>query len=148
MKNPASDDKPKNGVQVYIPPKLASVILAVLIGTGAGSLGGLKLFNRSDGDKSSHNSTHMNRDEIFNVRFENIEKQQVEHTEKIAQLEETTQQIQDVQHQDIARAEARRVTKDLVNRRRRQEMEDRIYEVNLARLKKGEPPCLDRSCAN
>lgn len=148
MKNPSPPATPKNGMTIYIPPKLAFLALAVLLGSGVGGLGVSKWFNGSGGDKKSHNSDALNRDEIFNVRFKAIEGTQQDHTKKIEELEETTSEIQTVQHKDIARTEARRVTKEIINKRRRREIEDRIYEINLGRLKKGKSPCLDRTCAN
>ncbi|NIS54599.1 MAG: hypothetical protein GWN94_26490 [Phycisphaerae bacterium] len=146
MKNPQSDSPPKPGVNIYIPPKLASALLALLIGSGAGVLGGFKWLNGSDSDESSHTSDLENREQNYNVRFESIESTQKVHTTKIGKLEKKTNDIQTVQHGDIARTEARRVTADIRDRHEREREYDRLVDLNLKRLKEKKPPCNDRRC--
>jgi uncharacterized protein HemX len=144
----SKSNPPKNGVQIYVPPKLAIVAIAIVIGSGAGGFGVSNLFNGSGTEEKGHRSDRKHRDREFNVRFKSIEATQTKHTEKIEELEETTGEIQSVQHKNIARTEARRVTESIINKRRRREIEDRIYEINLTRLKDKKSPCLDRTCAN
>ncbi len=146
MKNPQSDPPPKGGITVYIPPKLASVLLALVIGSGAGVFGGFKLVNGSGDESDSHNSDVEYRDQDYNVRFESIEQTQTEHTEKIGALETKTEQIQTVQVEDIARTEARRVTADIRNRSERERQYDRIRSLNERRLKSNKPPCENLNC--
>lgn len=147
MKNP-SDSPPRAGVQIYVPPKLASVLIAVLIGTGVGGLGGVKWFNGSGAEGTGHISTHPNRNPDYDVRFQTFEDAQTVHTKKIGALEDKTEEIQSVQHKDIARQEARRLTKDIPNRERREREYDRLFGLNMSRLKGGREPCANLRCTN
>jgi hypothetical protein len=149
MRNP-SDSPPKNGVQIYVPPKLASVLIAILLGAAGGGFGVTKLVNGSGADKQGKEPSKDNRNKRYNVRFEldNVKKTQGEHGVKIENLEKTTGEIQTVQHQNIARQDARRVTEKITNRDEREREFDRIYDLNMTRLKGKKPPCVDRRCRN
>ena len=146
MKNPQSDPPPKGGITVYIPPKVVSVMIALALGSGAGVLGGFKWLNGSPPDEDSHNSDVEHRDQDYDVRFQSIESTQTVHTTKIGALEEKTNDIQTVQHGDIARTEARRVTADIRNREEREREYDRLVILNIKRLKEKRPPCNTRRC--
>jgi hypothetical protein len=148
MKNP-SDSPPKSGAWVYIPPKVLLVVVAVFLGSGAGVGGVTKFLNGSGDDKGSHKGDKGNSDEgnkNYNVRFQSIESTQKIHTQKIGALETKTNDIQTVQHGDIARTEARRLTEDIKNRDEREREYDRLVDLNIKRLKENDPPCSDRRC--
>jgi len=142
MKKPS--DPPKNGaVKIYIPPKVAIIVIVILIGGGAGGLGLSNFFNGPKIDAASKEPS-----EVFNVRFERLETGQAVNTQKIEKLDEQVGQIQEVQHSDIARTEARRVTGKIANRKRREKEYDRLVERNKKRLKKGRDPCQDLECVD
>jgi len=54
--------------------------------------------------------------------------------------------VQEVQHRQIARDESRRLTEKIRSRQRRENDYDRIYNLNIKRLKAGKDPCSDLSC--
>ena len=135
---------------IYVPQKWVIIMICAFLGTGAGGLGLSNLLKGSDAAASSHKSVDDTSNDKFNIRFEGIETGVADNKKSITAVKSTVGQIQKVQHNQIARKEARRVTVDIPNKKRRLEMEDRIFEINLGRLKdknKG-TPCLDRTCSN
>ena len=137
-------DPPKNGtIKIYIPPRLAIVAGALLLGSGVGGLGISNILRSTDAKAESKEPSVK---EQFNVRFERLETGQTVNTTKIERLEETTGEIQSVQHKNIARTEARRITDSIPNRKRREKEYDRLVERNLKRIKRGQDPCQDLDC--
>lgn len=147
MKAP-SQPPPRNDIVVNVPPKLALIVVVVLLGSGGSLVGFTKALNGSGGDGGSHISDLKDREAKLNKRFEVVENAVETNTDSIESLELQLTAIQKVQHNDIARSEARRVTRDITNQKKRQVLEDRIYQVNMTRLQKGDPPCLDLTCSN
>lgn len=147
MRNP-SDSPPKPGVNIYVPPKVVLIAIAVFLGSGAGIGGVTKYLNGSGAENTGHTSDIENRKQNYNVRFQTIENTQTVHTTKIKLLDDKTNDIQRVQHQDIARTEARRVTEEIRNREEREREFDRLYDINMMRLNEKKPPCIDRRCRN
>ena len=147
MKAP-STPSPKNDIVVNVPPKVAFIVLVVLLGSGGSLVGFTKALNGSGGDDSGHISDLKDRETKLNRRFEAVETAVRTNTDSIDNLELQLTAIQKVQHNDIARSEARRVTQGVTPQKKRQVLEDRIYQVNMTRLQKGDPPCLDLTCSN
>jgi hypothetical protein len=143
MKAP-SHPPPRNDIVVNVPPKLALIVVVVLLGSGGSLVGFTKALNGSGADESSHISDLKDRE----AKLNKLEKAVETNTDSIESLELQLTAIQKVQHNDIARSEARRVTRDITNQKKRQVLEDRIYQVNMTRLQKGDPPCLDLTCSN
>ena len=144
MKNKPSDP-PKNGtIKIYIPPRLAIVAVALLLGSGVGGLGLSNILNGGADAKTESKEPSG----TFNVRFERLETGQAVNTQKIEKLDQQVGQIQTVQHSDIARTEARRLTDQIPNRRRREEAYDRLVELNIRRLKRGQDPCQNLGCGD
>ncbi|NIQ91005.1 MAG: hypothetical protein GWM98_04645 [Nitrospinaceae bacterium] len=54
--------------------------------------------------------------------------------------------VQEVQHKQIARDEARRATEKIRSRDRREDEYDRLYDLNMKKLKSGADPCSDLAC--
>ena len=144
MKNKPSDP-PKNGtIKIYIPPRLAIVAVALLLGSGVGGLGLSNILNGGADAKTESKEPSG----TFNVRFERLETGQAVNTQKIEKLDEQVGQIQAVQHSDISRTEARRMTEKISDRKKREKEYDRLVERNLKRLKKGQDPCQDLECVD
>jgi hypothetical protein len=71
-----------------------------------------------------------------------------EHGRVIGEVKIDVDAIQKVQHQQFASDEARRVTEDISNRKRREKEYDRLYRWNLSRLAEGREPCANVDCSN
>ena len=136
----AKNSDPPNGIKIYLPPKMAIIVIAILLGSGVGGIG---ISNMLNGKKSENVTTER---QEFNVRFERIETGQKSNTKKIEKLDEQVGEIQAVQHSDIARTEARRLTEKIANRAKREKEYDLLVSRNLDRLKKGLAPCQTVKC--
>lgn len=88
------------------------------------------------------------RDRKLNATLELHERELEKHGLVIGEVRIDVSQIQRVQHQQIARAEARRATESIRNRQRREREYDRLYQRNLARLESGRDPCATVDCGN
>ena len=88
------------------------------------------------------------RDEALDATLEHHEEQLDKHGQVIGEVRIDISEIQQVQHQQFARDEARRVTKDIGPRARREEAYDRMVDLNLSRLRNGKPPCTNLDCSN
>jgi hypothetical protein len=147
--SPKTTSNPPDKVKFEIPRKWIIPIVVLLLGGGglAGDLGDvtdlLKQKNSPPDEAASPRKKHRE-----DKRFVKINITLDEHTAQITELDHKTEDIQTVQHRDIARQEARLATEKIKNRERREREYDRIFARNLARLKKGKAPCADLRCAN
>lgn len=57
-------------------------------------------------------------------------------------------QVQTVQHAQVSRGEARRITKDIDSRDERERAYDRLVGMSMRRLKNKKEPCLNLDCSN
>jgi len=128
------------------------IILAVL---GVGSAGGNSLLNNGLGlggtaDLSESLETHVEAQKETNEIFEKsigANSSTIETTQKnLKKIGKSIQDLQVVQFKTDARNEARRITKEIPNRKAREVKYDTIYDLNMRRLKNGEEPCLTIRC--
>jgi len=70
------------------------------------------------------------------------------HDDKISRIDQGIEQIQQVQHRSVSRDEARRITETIESRVAREREYDRLVDLNLKRLRKGDDPCGNMECSN
>ena len=127
--------------------KVLILVITVLFG-GGGTYAGVQLVTK---DRLDH--AIINHDQIIesrNARQDKAIKQNaaaiVDNGKVIGTVRVSIDAIQEVQHKQIAREEARRVTQKINNRQKREEAFDRVYDANMKRLKKGDDPCFNIRC--
>jgi hypothetical protein len=149
MTTKAIPSVPPNGIKLSINPKLA-ICLALIIGGGAGgaSLGQLLFGADSKNDFAKLNDNGATTKNDFDTRFQKIDTTLDTHTAQITEMDKQITEIQTVQHGDIARTEARRVTETITSRDRREKEYDRLTALNLHRLRDGKVPCSNLECSN
>ena len=139
-----------NGRGIAVSWKTVLAVLTVLLGGGGGGYAVRQYVTAGQVDqkieavKASENVRHEKLDRVVDGLIVTQEAQGT----KLEQVSRTVGSIQAVQHRQIARDEARRVTKDIRSRNQREEAYDRIREVNLSRLKRGAEPCGSLECTN
>jgi hypothetical protein len=67
-------------------------------------------------------------------------------TVSIGKITGVVEEVQETQHRDIARSEARRITSDVRDRAQRETLYDTLLGINLKRLKRGQDPCSNVDC--
>ena len=81
-------------------------------------------------------------------RYQRHDRIIVNNSKAINGLVDTVGEIQSVQHKQVAREEARRVTSEINDRERRELEYDRLADQNMRRLRAGRDPCSTVTCEN
>jgi hypothetical protein len=137
-----------NGIKISISPKILAVI-ALLIGGGAGGITLGQLFGIDSSAIIENSKSQAIKSKFdFDSRFVKIDTTLSTHTEQIAEMDTQITEIQEVQHADIARTEARRITELIANREKRESEYDRLVAKNLIRLKEHKEPCGNLECTD
>jgi hypothetical protein len=127
--------------------------LVVVLG-GGGTVGGLSLASKCDVDEHVQESAdeieakQKARDDQMDVTLEQHAATIKTNGKVIAEVKIDVNAIQKIQHQQYARDEARRVTKDIIPRSRREKAYDSMVDLNLTRLDNGKPPCANLDCSH
>lgn len=136
----------ENGININW--KVLLILTTILFGGGA-TYTGYQLVTKEKLDQAILN--YDQRVENRNAKQDETIQQNsaaiVENGKVIGTIRISLDAIQETQHKTIARQEARRVTQTISNRNKREEAYDRIRDINIKRLKKGDDPCLDLKCA-
>lgn len=136
----------RKGIQV--PWKFILFGLTVLAGGGIGSWG-LQTFLGTSASASELQVVSTKNDaEHSEIKGTLVVQQKIttENTEAIKAVTTTVGKIESAQTRDIARAEARRLTDDIANRKIAEREYDRLFELNLRRLGRGLDPCGTLAC--
>jgi hypothetical protein len=136
----------RKGVQ--IPWKFIFFALAVLGGGGIGSWGLQTFLGTSASASELQMVSSRNDSEHSEIKGTLVVQQKVtaENTTAIKGVTETVQKIESAQTRDIARAEARRLTDDIPNRKVAEREYERLFERNLQRMARGLDPCGSLAC--
>lgn len=138
----------KSGIKIQIRWKLIGSILGLVL--GGSSLAGLAaMFNVKDsvaedfsGFKTDQIIAHQHIDDTLTKQTKKAEIQDV----RIDGISKIVTSVQTTQQRDVARTEARRLTEKISDRKEREDTYDRLYELNLRRLQRGEDPCRNVGC--
>jgi len=95
-----------------------------------------------DGFKAVQTSAHMRIDSALETQ----DKKAAVQDARIEAIGGIVTSVQTTQQRDVARTEARRLTEKISNRKDREDTYDRLYELNLRRLNRGEDPCANVNC--
>ncbi len=136
----------RKGIQV--PWKFILLGLTVLAGGGIGSWG-LQTFLGTSASASELQVVSTKNDaEHSEIKGTLVVQQQIttENTTAIKGVTATVEKIESAQTRDIARAEARRLTDDIPNRKVAEREYERLFERNLQRMARGLDPCGTLAC--
>lgn len=126
---------------------ILTVITAVL---GGGTIAGLGVtVGTKDTVSTEFNQFKSEQDDVHAHITETLKKQDersVSQDLKIETISGVITAVQTTQQRDVARNEARRLTEKISNREEREFAYDRLYELNLKHLSRGEDPCGSLSC--
>jgi hypothetical protein len=142
-----------NGISIKASTRTVILILAALGVGGSGAHFGLKLFNDSGDDENSHIS-----DTEYNARFEVKKIKDVQFTQgkdiktlktDVSSIKTDVSSIKDVQIENVASREARRVFKEAKGPKKLDDY-DRLLRLNRERLRRKvpAPPCSNKACSN
>jgi hypothetical protein len=124
------------------------VILTLLV--GGGGYGTFQFVTQDQLDKAIADQTekHEIRHVKIDEKFDKTQKAITINSTVINKAVSTIEAVQRVQHRAVARGEARRLTEDIGDRRKREEKYDALLDLNMARLKRGVDPCANLNCSN
>ena len=140
----------KLGNGVTIPWKIIIVALLAVLGVGGGTAGGFQIATKDyvdDCDKAT-NQAAIDREARLEKQLKGNKKAIKAIEVQGLNLTKTVGEIQETQHGQYARQEARRLTSHIANRARREAAYDRILERNKRRLKSGLEPCANLDCTD
>ena len=127
---------------IKLPVKAIVVILTIILGGGAGVYG-------VDSATTARLDEQVEEfKKIEDTRHEETQSALEEHGKLIEALSESVSKMSERQLRAEARDEARRVTKEIKDRDKREYEFGRLFEKNIDRLKEGRDPCADVSCSN
>lgn len=138
----------KNGIKVTIRWKLIATIASIVIG-GVGIAGATTVVGVNFASADDVKAFKVDQD-IQHSRINKALDDQDTHAKaqdaRIEDINKTVSAVQTTQQRDVARTEARRLTEKITNRIEREETYDRLYELNLRRLQRGDDPCGSIDC--
>jgi hypothetical protein len=137
-----------DGIKVKVRWKFIISILGLLLG-GGGLASIAAIFNvgssvASDFDafKSDQSFQHTKID----TTLKDQDARATAQDGKIEVISKGITSVQTIQQRDVARTEARRLSEKIGNRKDREDTYDRLLELNLRRLARGEDPCANTNC--
>lgn len=122
-----------------------SIMLIVMIVFGGGGIAALDLVSK-DGVQQKIDKSLMyfrSQEDARHIKLDMTISQQGRDLDEIKKV---VGEVQTVQHRQIAREEARRITCDIKNRRERERRYDTLLDLNLRRLSSGLEPCRTLTC--
>lgn len=120
------------------------VTALVVLGGGGGIAGARALgYCTADDIKDAVGAVVEKEDKRHEVIDEKFEEQ----GSQIEKVQEVVDSVQTTQIREIARREARRITVDIRDREKREQVYDRILDKNIRRLEHGDDPCPDIVCS-
>jgi hypothetical protein len=148
---PENNDRqstPPGDIKFTVPKKWLVVLAVAILGGGGITQALTDVLGIKRPEPQEIKDERRRKHKKENERFVKINMRLDTHTEQIKTLDVRQTKMLDVQNQDIARREARRVTEKIRNRRERERQYDVIFTRNVNRLKAGKPPCSDDICSN
>jgi uncharacterized protein YlxW (UPF0749 family) len=138
----------KNGIKVTIRWKLIATIASIAIGgmsvAGATTIVGV---NFASADEVSKFRVEQDvQHSRINKTLDDQETHAKQQDERIEEVTKVVKSVQSTQLRDVARTEARRLTEKISNRLEREDTYDRLYELNLKRMERGDDPCGSIDC--
>ena len=135
----------KKGVR--IPWNLVLVIAAMILGGGAGTFGIQHVLGAAPAEELEA-ATISNEKEHANIKADLAAEHviTVSNSDSIHVLSATVNKIESIQSRDVARKEARRLTDNIKDRVQAEKEFDRLFDLNLNRLSRGQDPCGTISC--
>jgi len=106
---------------------------------------GFKYYDKEDVDQKIAQSRQSIIDR-GSKRFKRLKDDVAQNSKAIQGVKKTVGEIQSVQHKTFARDEAKRLTADIRERRRREKTYDWLVDRNLRRLRAGKDPCSTVNC--
>lgn len=125
--------------------KVVTTVLVILFGGGGIAAWDLATMDDVAESIQSHELAERALEDIRHIRLDQVVAQQ---GQDIGDIKVKVDDIQSVQHKQIARQEARRITSDIKNREKREAEYDRVLLLNLGRLRQGRDPCATLACTN
>lgn len=125
------------------------IIAGVLAGTGGGAFGFVRLATTSDveaAEKRVEEKVHKEK-RTREASFVTFDARLVVQEEATEDLSDTVQEVQEVQHWQVADQAAERVSKK-APRNRKEEVRMRLFKENITRLKAKKTPCANLDCTN
>lgn len=138
----------KNGIKVTIRWKFIAAIVSTAVGAlgvaGVTAVVGVNFASATELSefKSDQDMQHSR----INKTLEDQDTHAKAQDTRIEEISKTVSSVQTIQQRDVARNEARRLTEKIPKREEREETYDRLYELNLKRLQRGDDPCGSVSC--
>lgn len=138
----------KNGIKVTIRWKLIAAIASAVLG-GVGIAGATTVVGVTFASADDVQAFKIDQDvqhSRINKSLDDQDAHAKAQDDRIADINKTVSSVQTTQQRDVARTEARRLTEKINNRLEREETYDRLYELNLKRLQRGDDPCGSIDC--
>ena len=124
------------------------LIAVLVVFGGGGSWIGISLATVSQVDEKisyqAEKQKSCDKDQNLKIKKNNDEIKEVKKISGIVRIKINA--VQEVQQKQIARDESRRLTEKIANRRKREREYDRLYDMNMKRLKNGSDPCTSINC--
>jgi len=134
--------------EITLKPKTLLILLGILIGGGGVTGGSFAAFDfaKKEDVKAAVEKKAEEITSVENARHVKIDETFKEQGQAIQQLKTGVEGIQDTQIREIARTEARRLTKHIQDRDTRESQYDRLFMRNIKRLEAGRDPCSSLTC--
>lgn len=125
-------------------------MLVALLGGGSGGMAMFEIGNESkvDAKLQEIKSVESTRHSTVQIKLDDHAIILEDHNKKISKIDQGVEEIQLVQHKSVSREEARRLTVGIKSRETRERNYDRLVDLNLRRLRKGDDPCANIECSN
>lgn len=138
----------ENGIKFKVRWRFLASVIGVLL--GGGSIAGLTAIVGTGTSVASDLKEFKFEQDARHIHIDSVLSEQDKHARmqdtKLADVNQAIISVQTTQQRDVARNEARRVTEYIKDRQTREREYDRVYELNLRRLQRGEDPCGNVNC--
>ena len=138
----------ENGIKFKVRWRFLASVIGVLL--GGGSIAGLTAIVGTGTSVASDLKEFKFEQDARHIHIDSVLSEQDKHARmqdtKLADVSQAIISVQTTQQRDVARNEARRVTEYIKDRQTREREYDRVYELNLRRLQRGEDPCGNVNC--
>lgn len=135
------------GIRLRIPWRFASLIGAMVIGSGLTIVGVMRFIGVASASELQTVSTKNDAEHgAIQGKLKDQGAFNTAISGKVDVMATRLESVQTVQNRSIARDEARRVTAAIRDRNEREHEYDRLLGLNLDRLERGEDPCGTLAC--
>ena len=122
-----------------------SITLAITLLFGGGGIAAWDIVSKDDVQQKIDTSImhYRAQEDARHIRLDFTIEQQ---GSDLTAIKRRVEEVQSVQHKQIAREEARRLTCNIKNRLERERIYDALVDLNLKRLRNGGEPCQTLNC--